>query len=350
LFEFNGKLSNETTVKDISFKDIISTERINYKGTDCIEIKYKYSTLLGSQQTSLYLPGFDNPDESIKEINKAISALNLYEEQQALLKKEIEEREIQYEAEALEFYTDCYNYHIKENTPKYELFSEKNKIVLIYFDSEKNMTFLEIDGYKKEENVGIIYHEKIHYYEKAGNIHYVSDIKGSYSSFGGSFTGASFSKVAAAVSGLVFGVAGMAAAAMLTYKKAEQKPTETHFDLNSDIQRIDERNVLLNFYSDEKQQYIDIELPQDIYNFLQTYIPEKKYDIVNELEKHSVIQNNTSPQKLESGNIPEKLTEKSDISMDDFKQKVEKLKILREAGILSDEEFKDEKAKLMMLI
>ena len=37
---------------------------------------------------------------------------------------------------------------------------------------------------------------------------------------------------------------------------------------NKDIKKIDDRNVILNFYSEIKKQYIDIELPQDIYNFI----------------------------------------------------------------------------------
>ena len=36
--------------------------------------------------------------------------------------------------------------------------------------------------------------------------------------------------------------------------------------------------------------------------------------------------------------------------MDDFKQKVEKLKIMKEAGLLSDEKFEEERNKLLGMI
>ena len=67
---------------------------------------------------------------------------------------------------------------------------------------------------------------------------------------------------------------GMTFGAALTYKPSVQEPVHTSFSIDSDIQKIDDRSVLLNFYSDAKKQYIDIELPQDLYNFFQTYLPE----------------------------------------------------------------------------
>lgn len=97
--------------------------------------------------------------------------------------------------------------------------------------------------------------------------------------------GGSFSKLTAVGGGLLFGLMGMALGTALTYKPMEKESVDTSFYLDSDIKKIDDRNIILNFYSEAKKQYIDIELPKDIYNFLQTYFPEKKYSIVNELEK-----------------------------------------------------------------
>ena len=73
----------------------------------------------------------------------------------------------------------------------------------------------------------------------------------------------------------------------------EQKAINTSFSIDSDIKKIDDRSVILNFYSEMKKQYIDIELPRDIYNFLQTYLPEKKYGIVDELEKKTIVHQST---------------------------------------------------------
>lgn len=116
---------------------------------------------------------------------------------------------------------------------------------------------------------------------------------------------------------------------------------------------------MLNFYSETKKQYIDIELPQDIFNFLQTYLPEKKYGIVNELEKKTVVHQSTDiiengsllkvAVKSETSSIEQKETTEIN-SMENFKLKVEKLKMMKEAGLLSDEKFEQEQAKLLDMI
>ena len=116
-------------------------------------------------------------------------------------------------------------------------------------------------------------------------MHYISEIHGDYSSYGGSVVGGNFSKLATLGGGLLFGMMGMTAGALLTYKPSQTEGVKTNFSFDSNIKQIDTRNVILNFYSDAKKQYIDIELPNDINNFLQTHLPEKKYNIVSELEK-----------------------------------------------------------------
>ncbi|MDE7061931.1 MAG: SHOCT domain-containing protein, partial [Lachnospiraceae bacterium] len=185
-----------------------------------------------------------------------------------------------------------------------------------------------------------------------------TDIHGNYSSFGGSMTGGNFSKLAAVGGGLLFGYMGMAIGAALTYKPVEQKPIDTKFSIDSEIKKIDDRSVILNFYSDMKKQYIDIELPQDIYNFLQTYLPEKKYGIVDELEKKTVV--HQSSEMIENGSLlktsvlsdSRKIENKRDDeeSVVDFGQKIEKLKMMQAAGLLSDEEFDMERRKLLSQI
>ena len=51
--------------------------------------------------------------------------------------------------EAKEFFDECYRFHVSENTPTFQIFSEKNKVVLIYIDNHKALNFLKIDGYEK---------------------------------------------------------------------------------------------------------------------------------------------------------------------------------------------------------
>ncbi len=270
-------------------------------------------------------------------------------EKELKAKLEIEKRE----EDALNFYTTCYNFHILEDTPTYELLRDRYKIATIYVGKDRSLNFLKIDGYGQEESNGTIPLDKIHYYEKAGNIHYVTDIHGSYSSYGGSVTGGNFSKLATVGGGVLFGMMGMTAGALLTYKPAQTKGGTTRIEIESDAKKIDERSVILNFYSDTKKQYIDIELPADIYNFLQTHLPEKKHNIVLELEKKAAVQQ--ASKQIESGEVLRVASDNTqggnvNNQMEVFKIKVEKLKMMRDADLLTEEEFKAEKAKLLAIL
>lgn len=347
---------------DVPYEQIINVGVDNIDGKSSVIIQYKLETLLlsGTKTKSIVLWGITDPDRWSSLISESLQT-HMHKQQQMLLEKELElrkqqELQLQYEKAASDFFTSCYSFHIHDETPVYTFSSEKNGVVALYVDQDKSLNFLSINGYAKTENVGTIPYEKIHYFEKAGNVSYATDIHGSYSSFGGSFTGSSFSKLSTAVGGALFGVMGMLAGAMLTYKPAEHVESTTSFSLDSDIVKIDDRNVILNFYSDSKRQYVDIELPHDIYNFLQTHLPEKKYGIVDALEKKTAVQQSLGA--IESGALlsagratpSNALPSSQENSMDVFKQKVEKLKIMKDAGLLSPEEFDEERKKLLELL
>ena len=354
---YDNTISDKTTSRDVDLRDIKSVSFSEFKGKKCLVIKYIGDSIVGNQESTLYffdMNGLTGDFDVCKEmVSKAVSDYLEKLRQQHLAQMEYQNELQRQKEKSKEFYNSCLKFHIKDNTPRFDLYNkeEENRAVIVYINEDKSLNFLKVDGETKEEDVGVITYEKIHYYEKAGNVHYVSETNGSYSSFGGSLTGATFSKKAALFSGIMFGPMGMATATLMSYKPAQQKPVETHFDLTSETKRIDERNVLLNFFSDERKQYIDIELPQDIYNFLQTYLPEKKYEIVNEVEKHNVINKVIDNKKmLDSPETKVMLPVPEKLSIDDFKEKVEKLKIMKEAGLLSDDEFQDEKTRLLSMI
>lgn len=335
---------------DIEYDKIADIRILFFEGKECLTITEKSSPIFTDSSTApprLVFLGLNNQKElaSIAETARQ----EYMEERQRQI-----EAERQFEEAALTYYTNCYSFHVKENTPIYTFSKGKNEIVALYIAQDKSLNFLQINGYKQEESVGVIPYDRIHYYEKAGNVSYTTDIHGSYSSYGGSFTGGKYSKLAAAVGGALFGYMGMTAGALFSYKPAKQEPINTNFSLDSDIVKIDDRNVILNFYSEPKRQYVDIELPQDMYNFLQTHLPEKKYGIVEELERQAAI--HQSMQAIQSGtilhvgpqSIPQKIsTIQADDSMDAFKRKVEKLKLMKDSGLLSDEEFDEERKKLL---
>lgn len=339
-----------TEIKDV-YSGIID-------GKSGIIIEYFSNSVVSTEGTNkiiiLEIPEREKWIELIK-TTKLKLAEKIQKEEQDKRDKEMQAKLLREktENEALNFYTSCIDFHISENTPVFELFKEYNKYAAIYIGKDKSLNFLKIDGYAKEESNGTILYEKIHYYEKAGDIHYVAGVNGSYSSYGGSVTGGKFSKLATVGGGLLFGMMGMTAGALLTYKPTEIKSASTQFKIESDVKKIDERSVILNFYSDIKKQFIDIELPADIYNFLQTYLPEKKHNIVLELEKKAAIQQ--ASKQIESGEIlrigvEQPKTDTIDSQMEIFRMKVDKLKMMRDADILTEEEFKEEKAKLLGLL
>ena len=303
--------------------------------------------ILGITEKEKWIDLLRTAKDDLAEKNRKAEEDKKAKELQAKLESEKREND------ALSFYTSCYDFHISEDTPSYELLRERYKLATIYIGKDRSLNFLKIDGYGKEESNGTIPFEKIHYYEKAGNIHYVADVHGSYSSYGGSVTGGNFSKLATVGGGLLFGMMGMTAGALLTYKPAQTNSGTTRFEIESNAKKIDERSVILNFYSDTKKQYMDIELPADIYNFLQTYLPEKKHNIVLELEKKAAVQQ--ASKQIESGEVLRVITDnpQNEIvnnQMETFKIKVEKLKIMRDADLLTEEEFKAEKAQLLTML
>ena len=354
---YDNTISDKTTSRDVNLRDIKSVSFSEFKGRKCLVVKYIGDSIVGNQESTLYFFDMNGLNGDFNDCKEMVSkAVNDYLEklrQQHLAQMEYQNELQRQKEESKEYYNRCLKFHIKDDTPRFDLYNkeEENKAVIVYINKDKSLNFLKVDGEAKEEDIGVITYDKIHYYEKAGNVHYVSETNGSYSSFGGSLTGATFSKKAALFSGIMFGPMGMATATLMSYKPAQQKPPETHFELTSETKRIDERNVLLNFYSDERNQYIDIELPQEIYNFLQTHLPEKKYEIVSEVEKHAAVNKAVSGQKkLDVPEAKVALPATDKLSIDNFKEKVEKLKIMKEAGLLSEDEFREEKSKLLSMI
>ena len=335
----------------VNYEDIKKVEIREIKNIECLVIEYvdvESKSLI--QDYTIVFPNLKDIEEALLYVHKMYNReieekaerdrVQFEREQKQLLEKR------QYEEESRKYYEQCFDFHIiNNNNPYYELKKDNLHFVGIYIDKNKSMNFLSIDGYSKDENNAIIPYEKIHYYEKAGSIHYVSEVNGNYSSFGGSFYSGSISKKTTAIAGLLFGPMGMAMGALFTHKPSEYKSPTVNLNISSETIKIDDRSVILNYYSDIKQQLMDIELPEDIYNFLQTYLPEKKYGIVVELEKRQVLDKHGQMKKNVEGNGVIKI-EQDDI-MQAFENKLNKLTMMREKGILSDVEFEQEKRKLL---
>lgn len=340
---------------NIRYKNIRKLEILTIGKEECLAIWVgRYSFLTGSTvEIETYLPNIETPKKVIETIQKYTAEWEK-EEEKRQEKEEIQKQELERikleEIRKLEekkcFYEECYAFHIgNDDNPYYEIHKGNLELACIYIDKNKGLNFLGIDGNVLEDNNANIPFEKIHYYEKAGSIHYTTAINASNSSFGGSITGATISKTGTLIGGLLFGTMGMAAGAVLTHKPQKINLPETKFEITSETKTIDDRSVILNFYSDVKKQYIDIELPADIYNFLQTHLAEKKYDIVLEMEKKAAVDKQSF--LLAATQVQTtKVTIKED-DMDAFDRKIKKLKMMFDNGLLTEEEFVQEKKRIL---
>lgn len=90
--------------------------------------------------------------------------------------------------------------------------------------------------------------------------------------------------------------------------------------------------------------------------FFKRTFQKKKYSIVDELEKKTVVQQ--SSDLIKNGNLLKNIPKEENLSitksnsqslndMNNFKIRVEKLKMMKEAGLLSDEQFAEEQTKLL---
>lgn len=346
---FAGKLNEHKF--EIEFQYVKAIEEKCIEGNKNLVIDYvDKESVCEDIVKSVMLPNLDKHSEAMGtlselwERNKEQQRKKLQEEQ---ARREAEILEIQkHNEECQEYYEACYHFHIvNNNNPYYELKNGELQFAGIYIDKEKNINFLKIDGYNQEESNACIPYGKIHYYEKAGNVHYISEINSSYSSYGGTITGATVSKKASILGGVLFGAMGMATGAMLTYKPARVEMPTYAMDISSEPHKIDDRSVILNYYSDVKKQFIDIELPADMYNFFQTHLPEKKYSIVLAIEKKSAIEKHENEMIAIETKQTRMIAENSDA--DSFESKIRKLKMMYDNGILTEEEFSNEKKRIL---
>lgn len=358
--EGTGLDYNEDTIYEKEFRihieSIKSMKKELVKGNECLIIEYmKMESIVSNSMGNIMLPKLHNMEDAIKFIMKLKEKILLEKEaeiqRQQELEKEMLLEEKRHRDECRLYFDDCYNFHIlQKNNPYYEFQRDGLQFACIYIDIERNLNFLKIDGTWQEESNAVIPFNKIHYYERAGNVQYTSEINGNYKNFGGSITGATVSKAATILGGLFLGPMGMAAGAVFSHKPLKAEIPNTSFEISSDVCKIDDRSVVLNYYSDAKQQYIDIELPADIYNFLQTHLPEKKYGIVLEIEKQNAIQFHR--EQIINGNSILNIQENNENCIvennaDAFQSKIQKLKIMYDNGILTDEEFACEKRKIL---
>ena len=346
----DGKISEKISDFKFQYDTIKKVYDFIYKNKNYIRIDTAYDL---SKNTYFLIP-IDESQYNADDLKSKLSALiddcitrkkNVEKTRLELLEKKSLMMKLE-EAKQKEFYQKTLNFHIKKNNIPQFIFEKSDLYIsMIYINESKDINFLTIDGLNQKEVNAILPYDCIHYYEKAGNIHFVSEINVDYQSkgsFGGSFKPSNMNIGSAMLGGILFGPMGLAVGAMAGYKPAEYKPpeyTSEKLNIDSTIQKIDERSVILNYYSQEHKQYIDIELPQDIYNFFQTHLPQKKYDIVIELEKSE------AKQIQHSSDNTQALQNSTDI--ESLKQRLKNLKELYINELISEEDYLSRKKEIL---
>jgi hypothetical protein len=338
---------------DYKMEDISDIRLVPFKKQTALELDAQDGGKYGDRPKTLIFPNLADAAELAAFITKEREHYINWKAEQARLMVVEQEKERQLQEEQRQFFENVYDFHIKAaNRPFYTFHNEGLHFAVLYVGADKSLNFLVIDGVRQQETNGVILYPDIHYYEKAGTIHYTTEIQASSSSFGGSFVTGSVSAGAAILGGLLLGPMGMAAGAMLTHTQTAYTAPTFNLDISSTTNKIDDRSVILNHYSAAHNLFIDIELPADIYNFLQTHLSEKKYDIVIELEKQSAVKQLKTGVALPAASgvaLPSSEPAASAVkdSMEDFKLKVEKLMFMKTSGLISQEEFEEEKKRLL---
>lgn len=334
------------------FENIHSIELVNYKRKQAICVE---GVSTRNIRCSVVLPNLTNIDEIRETIDKC-----KYEKEQ--IDKGEEQRKLQEEKERIQNFLmqlrdrqpqkEYYENQVRKFMDKYPTYifnEEASSITFAYIDENRNFNIKSVDKIKMECVFSTLGYQHIHYYEKAGAIHYVTDINIDYqgsSSFGGSFVPGKVSLAPAIVGGLLAGGMGMAVGAMIGYKPERYVPPQistASLKANSQAQRIDDRSVILNYFSEKNKQYMDVEFPADIYNFLQTHYAEKKYDIVIAMEKRKYVPDTNTMLIKES-------EKKEEMSLEEFEKAVKKLKIMKDNDLISEEEYAKKKMELLQNI
>lgn len=250
------------------FQDILEVKLSSYNGTQAIFITaYNSSIAMKKSNSTTILPNIENYEDAIEKIKSVQNEYLEEENRKKIALEEAEKKMALLRQEQEKFFNDCYNFHLNNGRPRYIFKHEDLDCVVLYLNDSKDLNFLFIDGRNKLENNGIIEYSKIHYYEKAGSIHYTTDVNAHYSSFAGSFTSEFFSRATTYGPNYLYGPMGLIQGDLLFHSNSQLVTSNVDFKITSKINKIDDRNVILNYYSDVQKQFIDLELPADIYNF-----------------------------------------------------------------------------------
>ena len=283
-------------VFDFSMEEIAQAVPCSVEGQEALQLICKQRSVAGVRQVTITLPGLAGCVEAARQLEATRQAARheqrQRQEQEAEARRLAAEQQRQLEKDREAFLQQAVEFHLGDRPPTYLLTQEEHKLAAMFLDEQQGLHFVAVDATRLEERHGVIPYDKIHYYERAGAIHYVTEIQGQYANLGGSFTTSGWNWE----EDYGFGDMGMEPGGVMGDALTSVVLPSPSVSLRSKATRVDDRNVILNYYSDAHRQFMDIELPSDSYNFLQTHLPGKKYDIVLEVEKQAAVRQQAESQ------------------------------------------------------
>lgn len=390
----DGELSQNTMPFNVPLTQVRSYIENYVDDEKILQIEYSKDKTYSGNKSVVAIIGIEDCEHWVQLIDKAKKDAVVREKQEreaAVLRKqrEEEERELRQKREmaATGFMKDCYTFHITPSMPMYELANGQFDIKLLYIDNERNLHFLNIDAQEEQESHMVIPKDKLHYWETAARLSYTIGSNEDTITYGGSLTGNFITQTPMVWNEILDRIIGMEEGAAYCDHIAHAGGALN--DFSTDPMKVKAVNVIMNFYSDSKGEYINIELPGSIYDFLEKNYPECKFDVVMERENPrpkpepipepvpapepepipepvkvaepviTAVPKPAEPEPVKvSAPVPEKIKEENKmsdaqeekISVDTFKEKLDKLVLLKDSGLLTEEEFATEKAKLLSLL
>lgn len=377
----DGELSQNTMPFNVPLAQVRSYMENYVNDEKILQIEYSKDKTYSGNKNYAAITGIEDCEHWITLLDKAKKEAVVREKEarEAEVKRkqqEEEERELRKrrEAAAAGYMKECYSFHVKEGRPVYAFTDEQFGKAVLYIDEGKSLHFLNIDAMEEQESHMVIPHEKLHYWEKAAKLSYTVGGDDDTSFYGGSLTGDFLTQTPLVWNEILDRIVGMEEGAAYSDHIANAGAALDEF--STDASKVKAINVILNFHSQNKGDYVNIELPADVYDFLEQNYAEQKYEVVMERERPvpepepepvkevkpvmEAVPKQAEPEPVkESVGIPEKIKEENimsdaqneeKISVDTFKEKLDKLVLLKESGLLTEAEFATEKSKLLSLL
>lgn len=287
----NAEPSETTKSQFIYFlRDITGAQEITYNKVKALQIQVEEPVITEDDYTvnmvTLVIPNLENiseiastllsaRDEFLEELQEERQKYGIKAESEAQAKRALEQ-------ERRAFFEDQYSSHITDPEFPIYIFDEdkaQRKLSLMYIDENQNLNFLAINGNELMSAHGYIPYKNISYFDKPSAV--ALNASNEDAVYGGSFAVDTSTLTTEMLNGLLFSSMGMREGIMEGYVEPETYVQE----LKEDSEQSSSEIYVMNVYSDILEQYVNIEFPQEMFEFFESHLESKKYDISKEIDK-----------------------------------------------------------------